>query len=117
LRHRVSEALQLPDNVSSPDELVTTRITYELEFAGHPIADRPLAQQGVRDQTAIDLAVTVEVVANGREVLTAWTYRQESRATVDEQTLAKLVDAAFDHLRPWQREPRRNRTNDGVPGW
>jgi hypothetical protein len=100
LMGQVSAALRLPDGVAELDGLVGTRIRYQLEFAGRPITDQALAEQGVTDGSTIDLLVVVEIAGNG-EIISTWIMRTALPAGWTPKAVEALIDAAFDHLRPW----------------
>jgi hypothetical protein len=96
--------LRLPDHVPELDEVVATRIRYGLEFAGRPVTDRPLTEQGIAKDSTVDLLVSVDLLSHG-EVISTWTLRTEQEPAAPNglttHDVRAIINGAFGHLRPW----------------
>lgn len=100
----ISADLKLPDRVSDLDRIVATRINYLLEFTGRSVTEQPLAEQGITDDSMVDLLVSVDLVSNGK-TLSTWTLRTGYGPTVPAgltgQDVQTIINGALSHLRPW----------------
>lgn len=112
LPHLVATALRLPTTVAAVADIVGTRFRYAFQFAGRPVADGPLADQGVTNASAVNMLVSVDIISRG-ELVSSWTLRAEEApdlageadprlpAELSRKTLDILIAAAFKHLQPW----------------
>jgi hypothetical protein len=100
----VTQELLLPKRVPELDRIVATTISYGLEFAGRPVTDRSLAEQGITEDSTVDLLVSVDLTSHG-EILSTWTLRTEQGLAVPDGLTAHdvqaIINGAFTHLRPW----------------
>jgi TIR domain len=100
----ISADLKLPDRVSDLDRIVATRTNYLLEFTGRPVTERPLAEQGITDDSTVDLVVSVDLVSDGK-TLSTWALRTEDEPIVPAgltvHEVKAIINGAFSHLRPW----------------
>lgn len=96
--------LQLPERVPELDRILDTRLRYELELAGRPLTDQPLAEQGIVADSTIDLLIQVDLLSRGN-TLSTWTLRTEPPAVgpdmLTEYQVRAILDRAFRHLKPW----------------
>jgi hypothetical protein len=103
----VAAALDLRENVSVLDGLLTAQITSELRHQDQPLLDKPLVELGLGDGVTVDMLANFEVMGDGGslEGLTLRGDMAPLHPNISPRAERALLRQAFGHLMPSARSP------------
>ena len=103
LEDRIRAELELPREVSKFEGSVGMRFSYRFLNGDETLADKPLPALGLEHGGRVDLEVEVEPFGPGDSA--TWVFlRDEPDPELPPALVRSLVESAFGHLRPGERE-------------